>query len=410
MIVGLPPGTGSLSMTVTPSGWTTDLTYLWELVSGDSGAVTIDDPTANPTDVTITSLGSYVFKLTVTQEQTGEFLLVDDPADTALTTEDGDLFAVEGYGGGFAPELVVSALLNVTVVATGLVVAPEPILVGGDFSLTINDVEYALIDEDATDEEGGPYGVVVHNISETDDENPNTMSFEFRGFTANYGDRVNAFLTFDDDSFILLFSGLILRLHTAFNERWENRFDQAECVDHSWHLHRRRINQNFIQKRPHEIVADIMAVVPGFSVAYAQTGFDPITISLDSSVPEALNELCQNYPGTTWKVDYNKALHWGQLDTSVGQPDPLTYSHESIQDFAIDKELGTWITKLRVYGASASAADEITLTGNPELRIQDDTNFGNEGSSARISGIRPEESDPDYETVPDRFDTSFLAV
>jgi hypothetical protein len=392
MIVYSPPGTAILTADVVTEGWV-PLSYLWEAVEGSP---TIAAPTTISTDVTFPSPGRYILKFTASAPEHGTFLETLD--DDEFVTEYNELFAVQGAGGeGFSPAVSTTVYTTVYVLPAVVGSPPEPDVIGADLHILINGVEYGIgaLDPDK--------GALVDSISEVEGSEPNNASLTVRGFYPNDGDVV--IINLDSER---IFGGYVLRTSGEYDETWVNRSDQVNVVDFGWRLRTRRITHAYANTPVTTIVADIVAACPGFTVEYAQSDLGNLSVCLDGSLASSLDQICSllSDRDVQWKSDYFKRVYIGTVFPAIPAPDPLTFAHPTVDQVKIDRELGSFISKIRVYGGEASVASN-TPVGHKTILIDDATSFGNftDGGNIYISGIANPETD-DINKV-DCFTTTF---
>lgn len=393
MIVTIPTGSITLTPSITFEGWV-PLEYLWEEVTGD---VTISDPTSLSTDISFASPGNYVVRFTAFTSAHASVL--GDIDGNYIVTESGQYVAVQGHGGeGFSEAVTNSTLINFTVVEDEEEIEISDIHIGGDLSIIIEGVERVTGNNN-------PIGVSLNSIEETQSHEPNSASITCREFVPS--DYEEVIISLDGTR---IFAGIIIRDGWDFEEKWDNRKDEINVVDYSWHLTRRRLTASFVNKTVSEIVTAILVKRSDFHIGSIQTGLPLVTISFDNTtLADALTAVCDELPDCDWKVDYFKNISLGQILPGA-RPDTITFNHESVEDFTGQSEAGLRASQIRVFGASASSA-AATKAQILDLQIQPAPDFGKEGSKAIVTGLRKNEDDPDFNpSTPDLFETSFASV
>lgn len=369
------PNTATLSATfLDDTGWVT-FTYLWEQVAGPATA-TIVDPDQLETEVTfLETQGQYVFRFTASGDtypsDYNDYWLTE--TNERLFTEDDEPLILDEADTGISS----SVLYRIFILAEVAPDASGPTAQGKDLYIKINGVDYVT---DAADPDK-TIDADSLSIQENKDSTPNTASFVARGFVPNIGDQI--VITLDDER---IFAGQLLRsAHTA-DETLDKDYVQISVPDFTWHFNRYRINQKFEGVSASSVAVAIVSLCPGFSAGKIQSGLPPVDIDFQKvTLASAFSALCEKVPGSTWKPDYFKVVYFGTADLSSDQPAPLTTSHPTLQNFSVERDLGQWITQVRVNGASTSSNRDRSEYG--KLFVSSIDGFENESGNVNVDGF-----------------------
>lgn len=367
MIVNWPDHALLTSVVGNDEGWV-PFNYSWEQVKGPASA-TILSPTADVTEVSFPETqGEYLFKITVSGEEP-----VSDFEDFWLT-EDGETLETETGSPIIMEETVIesvlgSALFRVYVLAT---VAPEasgPTIQGKTLIVLSGVVDLTdYLDYDSL------------TINETNDSSPNTVSFTLRGTSLGIGQHIAFYL--DEE---IIFAGQYHRDSQVNFEKITNDSFSATVTDYTWHLSRRKVTGKFVQVSASTVAQYVISKAPGFGLN-VQGGLPLITIEFDDvTVAEALGNICSQIPGCTWKATYAKVVRLGTFDVARPAPQPITMIHPTLRDFSIDRDLGNWITKVRVYGPQTTSAKDFK-GGGGTIIVHSIKGFLDTGGNIMVDG------------------------
>lgn len=331
------PATATLVANVDDEGWAGPLVYAWEKLSGPA-AVTIDDPTADTTEVHFADTqGVYIFQVTVSNDELS--------------------------GTGRITVVVLSSTSSPT--------APEHVL-----TVTIDGVERGTVD--------GSLG-----IDENKDGTPNTARFGLvSGVVPDEGNSVIIVL-----GATRIFGGVVLRDVHSYEELAVNDFISVNAIDQTWHMTRRQVNQEWTFTSGSDIARDIIALVPGFTDdAAVQDGLPTLEFFAvsDLSADQALNALAEALPGCTWRTDYFKDVFFGTIDGAIVHPQPINGTDALTIDFAVERDMSATVNRVKATGGGSQVTrdgGDPFLTGDL-LLVDDTTVFAEAGGSARLAGSK----------------------
>lgn len=392
MIIAWPDTATLTGALVDDDGWIT-FSYLWEQVVGPDVAV-IATPDALVTDITFPPVqGQYVFQLTVSGDtfpsDFNDYWLSE--TNEQLLTEDGQPLIIEEAN----TLLSSSALFRVFLLTAAEASNDGPSIHGKDLYIKIAGVDYvtgALDPEKTVDADS-------LSIQENKDSTPNTASFTVRGFVPTIGQEV--IITLDT---IRIFAGQFLRSSHTSEELLDNDYVQISVPDYTWHFNRYKITANFDNVSASAVAAAIVAKCPGFSGGKIQGGLPPVSINFKSAtLASAFGALCEKIPGSTWKPDYFKVVYFGTSDLSPDQPEPITVLHPTCQNFTVERDLGQWITRVRVNGAATSSNRDRETAG--KLFVTGIEGFKGESGNVNVDGYDTTYSLADQQPKPKATDT-----
>ena len=348
------PGTATLTASIPDDpGWVS-FAYEWTQISGPDTAI-IASPNSLVTSVTFPEVqGYYAFQFTAFADSFPadyeSYLLTE--TNEQILTEDGLPLIIDEA----ETEILGSAITRVFLFTGALVSDYGPTAIGGDLHILINGVEYVTGALDPTKY----VRAETLSIQESQDANPNRASFNVRGFLPEIGDEVIILL--DDER---IFAGNFFSDSHDAEEKLSIDYDQITVVDYNWHLKRRKISRKYENVSGTTIVNEIIGMAPGFTNSRVQAGLAMISIDFSNGVDlaTALDQVAALLPGTSWKVNYYKDLFFGVFDASVTPPNPITTSHPTVRNFGVDRNLGSWVTRVRVNGPTTNTTKDRNSVG-----------------------------------------------
>jgi len=293
------PESTTLRPEVVDDGWGGALSYLWTQESGPVAA-TITTPTAQWTEVLFTeTLGTYVFKLTVTR------------ADDGLIGT--GLWRVVVY-----PETAVAVVLP-----------PE-------------ELEYAVVSFNHTPqipENAIQLSVLINQLTISEEGLISTCSFTMSGVQIDVFDEV--IITREG---VRLFAGICMT-RQVYEFEGENALSRIELVGFGWRLYRKRFTKAYAKQSITAILTDVLHLAQnppggggtGIDPTYVTPNLPPTEVVFTNvTAGDAIEQLATTI-GAHYRVDHFGNLHFAVLETG-NDPDPLTVYHPTMRNLSVTRD------------------------------------------------------------------------
>ncbi len=248
--------------------------------------------------------------------------------------------------------------------------------------ITIGGVQYGYAPASTTNR------VILSSLTITDalDQEPNTCTCLVKGVAPTIGAVITVLLGSTNMN-TRLFAGHILSVDQSYLSKPANPVWQIHAIDYTWLLNRRKVTKRYTADSASTIAQSLISTyTSGFTVVNVQASLatiNEITFT-NQNVTEALTNLARRI-GAYWYIDYNKDLHFFTTDIAPDtDPTALTATHASLSDFAINTDLGQWITRVYCEGGGVNALAECAA-GETIIPVTD-TAWYQEAGGTVISG------------------------